>query len=486
MNLKVKFLKLSAGRPVAIMHKNTAEKSGIHVDDRISIRKKSRKIIAVVDIAVGMFEKDKIAVSTEISKELGLKENDIVEVEPASRPESISIISKKLKCKRLDEKEIKDIIQDIVENALTESEIAYFVSAIYKCGMTAREVRGLTEAIVETGKKLSLNRKIIVDKHSVGGIPGRTTPIVVSICAAAGLIMPKTSSRAITTPAGTADALETICKVDFTISEIKKIIKKTGACIVWGGSLGLAPADDKIIQVERLINLDPDEQLLASIMAKKLAMGSKLLLIEIPYGKYAKVNKKEAKKLEIKFKSLAKSFNIKVKCFIVKTSEPLGNGIGPALEIKDVISVLKRETKNSLLESRSLELSAEILEMAGKCKKRQGIFMARKILESGTAFKKFKQIINAQQGKIKNIPEAKYSHDIISTKSFKIKIIDIKKINSLARILGCPTDKMAGIYLHKHLHDKVKKREKLLTLFAESKEILNSGINFYHKNIPIK
>jgi len=486
MELKVKFLKLSAGRPVAIMHKKIAEKSSIHVDGRISIRKNSRKIIAVVDIAVGMFEKDEIAVSTEISEELHLKEGDNVEVESAPCPKSISIISKKLKCKRLDEREIKEIIQDIVENALTESEIAYFVSAIYKCGMTKKEVIGLTQAILETGKRLNLHKKIIVDKHSIGGIPGRTTPIIVSICAAAGLIMPKTSSRAITTPAGTADALETICKVDFTISEIRKIIKKTGACMVWGGSLGLAPADDKIIQVERMMNLDPNEQLLASIMAKKLAMGSKYVLIEIPYGKYAKVNKQEACNLEKKFGSLAKSFNIKVKCFIVKTSEPMGNGIGPALEIKDVISVLKRETRNSLLESRALKLSAEILEMAGKSKKGQGIALAREILESGTAFKKFQQIIQAQKGKINHIPEAKFSHIINSSKSFKIKIMDIKNLNSLARVLGCPVDKIAGIYLHKHLHDKVKKGEKLLTLFAESKALLKAGINFYHKNMPIK
>jgi thymidine phosphorylase len=238
--------------------------------------------------------------------------------------------------------------------------------------------------------------------------------------------------------------------------------------------------------VERMMNLDPNEQLLASIMAKKLAMGSKYVLIEIPYGKYAKVNKQEARNLEKKFGSLAKSFNIKVKCFIVKTSEPMGNGIGPALEIKDVISVLKRETRNSLLESRALKLSAEILEMAGKSKKGQGIALAREILESGTAFKKFQQIIQAQKGKINHIPEAKFSHIINSSKSFKIKIMDIKNLNSLARVLGCPVDKIAGIYLHKHLHDKVKKGEKLLTLFAESKALLKAGINFYHKNMPIK
>ena len=485
MQLKVKFLRLTAGRPVAILHKKISEVAGIHVDDRILIRKNTRKIIAVVDIAIGVFEKDDLAVSTEISDGLGLKEGDIVEVEIAPRPESISIISKKLKCSKLNEKEIKRVMGDIVKNALTESEIAYFISAIYKCGMTEKEVREMTKAIVETGKKLNLHKKLVVDKHSIGGIPGRTTPIVVSICAAAGLTMPKTSSRAITSPSGTADALEVICKVDFTIPEIKRIIHKTGACMVWGGSLGLAPADDKIIQVERLINLDPDEQLLASIMAKKIAMGSKFVLIEIPYGKYAKVNKKEALKLERKFKSLAKSFKIKIRCLLIKTKQPLGNGIGPALEIKDVISVLKGEKGNELLKSRALALAAEILEMSGKSRKGQGIKLASEILDSGKAFSKFKQIIQAQQGRLNGIKEARLNYIIRAKRYCKIIEIDIKKINNLARILGCPADKFSGIYLWKHLNEKIKKGDKILTFYSESKSELKEGIKFYNKNKPL-
>lgn len=485
MNLKVKFLKLSAGRPVAILHKKLADKIGIHVDDRILIRKNSKKIVAVVDIATGIFEKEDIAISTEVSEKLGLKENNIVQIEIAPRPESISIITKKLKCKRLTEPEIREVIEDIVKNALTESEIAYFVSAINNCGMSMKEIVEMTKAIVETGKRLNLRKKVIVDKHGIGGIPGKTTPIIVSISAAAGLIMPKTSSRAITTPAGTADALETICKVDFTIPEIKKIIKKTGACMVWGGSLGLAPADDKIIQVERLLNLDPEAQLLASIMAKKLAAGSKYILIEIPYGKYAKIKKKDALRLKKKFNILGKSFNVKIKCLALRTEQPLGNGIGAALEIKDVISVLKRENSCFLLEKRALLLSSQILEMAGKVKKGEGMKTALEILNSGKAFKKFLQIIKAQKGNLNHIKEARLKHVIHAKSSNKIFEIDVKKINSLARILGCPADKFSGIYLWKHAGERVTKGEKILTLYSESETELKEGIKFYRKNNPI-
>jgi AMP phosphorylase len=484
MELKIKFMKWSAGRPVAILHKKIAERAGIHVDDRIIIRRNSHSIISVVDTAVGMISESEIGVSTEISSGLGLKEGDIVHVDLSLRPESVSLIAKKMECKRLSEKEVREIISDIVKNALTETEIAYFVSAVNLCGMTTNEIKSMIKSIVETGKTLNLGKRIVVDKHSIGGIPGRTTPIVVAICAAAGLIMPKTSSRAITSPSGTADALEVICRVDFTISEIKKIIKKTGACMVWGGSLGLAPADDKIIQVERLLNLDPESQLLASILAKKIAMGSKYILIEIPFGKNAKVNRKEALHLRGKFELLGKSFNLKLKCLMVETDEPAGNGIGPALEIRDVISVLKRESSCYNIESRSLSLAAEILELAGKSKKNQGMKLATSILNSGKAFDKFLEIINAQDGDINHIPVAKFSHDIFADKNSKIKEIDIKKINQLARVLGCPANKAAGIYLWKHKRDKIHQKEKILTLYSDSEIELREAIKFYKKSKP--
>lgn len=321
--------------------------------------------------------------------------------------------------------------------------------------------------------------------NSIGGIPGRTTPIVVSICACTGLKIPKTSSRAITTPAGTADAMETICKVDFDVPEMKKIVNKTNACLVWGGALGLAPADDKIIQIERVLNLDPESQLLASIMAKKISVGAKYVIIDIPYGKTAKVSLKQALRLKRKFEILGRHFNMKVKGVLSESLEPLGNGIGPALEIIDVIKVLRRDDKCYHLEKKSLELSAELLELTGKAKKGKGYELAKKILDSGEAFKKFKQIIQAQKGSLNRINKFKLSANIKAKKSGKIFSIDIKKINLIAKAAGCPTDKFSGLYLHKHLNNPVKKGEKTITIFSDSKERLNSAINQFNKTKPI-
>lgn len=485
MRLKVKILKISAGRPVAILHRQFAENTSIHVDDRIFIEKENKKLAAVVDIAVGILKEDEIALSSEIIKPMNLKENDSVNIEIAPKPESLEYIHKKLSCKKLSKEEIKEIIKDITKNNLTEAEIAYFIAGVYRCGMNMRETAELTESIITTGKRLNLKGKI-ADKHSIGGIPGRTTPIIVSICACTGLIIPKTSSRAITTPAGTADCLETICKVDFSISEIKKIIKKTNACLVWGGSLNLAPADDKIIQVERLLNLDPESQLLASIIAKKIAVGSKYVLIDIPCGKNAKVTRSEAIQLDKKFKELGKYFNIKIGCSIKETPEPLGNGIGPALEMRDVIKVLTSQDDCYKLKSRSLELSGQLLELTGKAKKNQGLVLARKILESGKALQKFKQIIKAQNGNINAcFNKPKFSHNIISEKSGMLKEIKIKDINTVARMAGCPLSKFAGIYLYKHLNEKIHKGEKLLTIYSESEAELKEAIKHYNKSKPI-
>lgn len=478
-------MKLFAGRPVVILNKKFAENSSIHVDERVSVKKGSRRIVAVVDVASGIVREDEIITSIEVVTALGLKEKEVVMIEPAIKRRSVELIYKKLTGHRLEREEIDEIIRDIVDNSLTEAEIAYFISAVFKCGMSIEEIVNMTESIVKNGKTLGLKGEI-ADKHSIGGVPGRTTPIVVSICAAAGLTIPKTSSRAITSPAGTADALEVICKVNFKDSEIKNIIKKAGACMVWGGSLNLSPADDKIIQVEKLLSLDPEPQLLASILAKKISVGAKYVLIDIPYGDGAKVNYEEALSLGKKFVEIGKHFNLKIKCSLNHVKEPLGNGIGPSLEIIDVIKILKREDSCYLLEKRALELAGELLELAGKVQKGKGLEKAKEILESGKAFEKFKQIIIAQQGEIDGIPRAKYSLDLKSDFNGEIKFMDIKKINSMARILGCPMDKYSGIYLYKHLNDKVKNGEKIATLYSESEIELKEAANFFKKNSLVK
>ncbi len=402
-------------------------------------------------------------------------------------PKSMEFIKKKLNNQHLSKKEIHTIIKDIVENSLSEAEIALFVVAMYKYGMTLKEIVYLIEAILETGDKLNLKNKYLVDKHSIGGIAGnRTTPIIVSICTSAGLIMPKSSSRAITSAAGTADVIETIAKVDFSMKQLKKIVKKTNGCMIWGGGLGMVPADSKIIHVEKQLSIDPESQLIASIMAKKLAVGSKYIVIDIPYGRSAKVTKQKALQLKKKFEEIGKYFKKKLKVILTDGSQPMGMGVGPALELKDVIEVLDPQKQGPKdLEDKSVLLAGILLELTKKAKKGKGEDMARKILSSGKAFEKFKEIIKAQKGSLKEIQEAKFKRIIFSKKQGKIVRIHNKKINSLARVTGCPKDKFAGLRIYISLQDKVKKGDKLLTIYAESKSRLNEAVRFYKEIKPI-
>jgi AMP phosphorylase len=488
MELKIKLLKWSAGLPVAMLNKKTAEKIGVHTKERISIKTKTKEIHTILDTIVGLVKNNEIAVSSEIQKRLSLKNNQKVEVILASSPKSLKYIKLKLNKKVLSEKQINEIIKDVVNNSLSEAEIALFVSAMYRHGMNKKETIYLINAILKSGNKLKLKNKFIVDKHSIGGIPGnRTTPLVVSICAATGLMMPKTSSRAITSAAGTADVIETIAQIDFSIKELEKIVKKTNACMVWGGGLGMVPADSKIIQIEKILKIDPEAQLLASIMSKKLAVGSKYILIDIPYGKSAKVNKQKALKLKKKFEYLGKHFKRKLKVVLTKGSEPIGNGIGPVLETIDILKILDPKQQGpDDLEKKSVFLAGELLEMTGKAKKNNGEKLAKEILDSGKAFEKFKEIIKAQNGNLKKLAPAKFKKEIKSKKSGKIKHIDNKKINSLARSAGCPMDKSAGLYLHVHVGTKVKRNQKILTIYAESKSRLKQAIKFYKKEKPIR
>ncbi|MCX6749463.1 MAG: thymidine phosphorylase [Candidatus Pacearchaeota archaeon] len=491
MLLKVKIKEWSAGIPVVMLSKGAAMNLGLQAQEMIiieTISKNPLETTAVLDIVDGELKNDEIIPSSEVLAKLHLKKNQKVDVNIAPVPKSVELIKKKLGNKRLSKSEIDQIIIDIVKDRLSEPEIALFVAAMYKVGTNSRETVDMINAIIKTGNRLSLKDKFIVDKHSVGGVAGnRTTPIVVSICAAAGLTFPKTSSRAITSAAGTADVMETIMQIDFTIKELKKILKKTKAFIVWGGGMGIAPADSKIIKVEKALNIDPKSQLLASIMSKKFAVGSKYILIDIPYGETAKIQtKRKAEILKGKFDALGEHFHRTLKSVITDGSQPIGNGVGPALELMDILKVLnQRKSSPKDLEKKSLFLAGNLLEMTGKAKKGEGIQMAEKILYSGKAFKKFKQIVKAQHGNLNKIKYAKLKRDIFADRGGKIKVIDNKKINNLARVAGSPVDKSAGVYLYYHVDDVVKKGDKILTIYSETKPRMKEAVKFFRENAPI-
>src|SRR3989338_2115455 len=210
---------------------------------------------------------------------------------------AINAIRKKLLGKKLTYKEIYAIMDEISKEKLGDVLTTYFAASGYSKGFSNEELYYLTRAMVETGEKLTFPG-IVADKHSIGGVPGtRTTPIVVAIVAACGFKIPKSSSRAITTPDGTADDMEVLAPVILSKEQIYEVIEKTNGCIVWGGGFKIAPADDIIIQVEKPLLFESFDKVLVSIMAKKIAFGSNHIVIDLPYGKHVKVHALEDAKI---------------------------------------------------------------------------------------------------------------------------------------------------------------------------------------------
>jgi putative thymidine phosphorylase len=371
----------------------------------------------------------------------------------------------------LTKKEIDQVVWDVVHNKLSDIELTYFVSACYTKAMSNKETILLTKAMAEQGQTLDMKIKPVIDKHCIGGVPGnRTTMILVPMIAAAGFTIPKTSSRSITSPAGTADTMEVIANVSFPLNKMKSIVKKTKGCIIWGGALNLAPADDKIIKVERPLGIDAESQLLASILAKKLSVSSTHILIDIPVGPGAKVkNRQAALILKRQFETIGKKLKRHVRVIITDGSQPIGNGIGPALEARDVLRVLTRHIKRPIdLEKKCVMMVGEIFGMLGI---KNGMDKAQKILDCGKAYDKMKEIIKAQSGNPNIEPHeiklARFRYVVKAKKSGVIRRIDNETISHMARVAGAPNSKGAGIYLFKHVGDKVKKGDKLFKIYSK-------------------
>lgn len=400
--------------------------------------------------------------------------------------EAREIIKKKLAGKKLTYREIYAVMDQIAKKRLGDVLTTYFVASDYANGFTKQELYDFTKAMVETGETLHF-KGIVADKHSIGGIPGtRTTLIVVPIVAAAGFTIPKSSSRAITTPGGTADDMEVLAPVELSKKRIYEVVKETNACIVWGGSFKIAPADDVMITVEETLMHESYDKILISIMAKKVAFGSNHVVIDLPYGKTVKVpTLKDAQVIKEKFEYLARKFDIKIKVLIHKTDQPAGRGIGPILETREALRVLQQKKERPLdLEVRSLHLAGNLLDLCledtNKSLQEQikkeygnGIGWATYILQRGLAFKKMQQIIKAQGGDSKldseDLKPGKYSLKVVAKQAGKVEGIRSKNATVVAKVLGAPNVKGAGIYLEKKIGESVKKGDVLYILYTEEK-----------------
>lgn len=471
--LKVRRLSLDTGREnVAVIsrHSPALRAEVFRAFSRVELRNNGRMILATLIMTDDdrMVGRDEIGLAEPAFRRFEAPEGALALVTPARPPESLDYVRQKIAGKALDPAQVTAIIQDIAHYRYSDMEIAAFLigSASF---LTTDELLALTGAMSGVGTKLTWNGKAIVDKHCIGGIPGnRTSMIVVPIVAAHGLTIPKTSSRAITSPAGTADTMAVLARVELSVDEMKAVVAKCNGCLVWGGRVNLSPADDILISVERPLSIDTREQMVASIISKKLAAGSTHLLLDIPVGEGAKVsNATEAMRLRKLFEHVGDHFGIKVDVITTDGSQPIGRGIGPVLEARDVMAVLANDPSAPQdLKEKSIYLAGLLLENDPELRGGRGVDRARELLESGAALAKMNQIIEAQ-GAVKAPPTlGTLVHEVKSRAAGTIQRIDCLRVNRLARIAGAPVDAGAGIDLLHRKGDRVREGDVLYRIHA--------------------
>lgn len=449
------------------LNKADADDIGIHASGRVTIRCRKKSIAAIVNTTTSV-RRGFIGVNEEVRHLLGLKQNYIVDVEIAIFPKSLQFIHNKLTGRRLGYDEVSEIVKDVVQGNLNENEISAFITALSMQGLDLDEATGLALAMVDTGKQLNLRKKTIVDKHSIGGVPGdKTTLLVVPIVAAMGLTIPKVSSRAITSAGGTADRAEVLMPVDLKISEMERIVKKSNGCIVWGGSLELAPADDIFVRSEYSLYIDP--LLLPSIMSKKKAVNATHLVIDIPTGRGSKMQTvAESDFLAKELIELGRRLGIHTHCVLTTGEKPIGFALGPGLEAREALSVLMNASQVPDLVDKVCHIAGSIFEMVGK---KSGYQLARDVLRSGKAEQKMREIIGLQGGnpkiRIGDFEIGQEKKEVKAKKSGQVLSMDNVGLIEIARAAGAPKDKGAGIMFSKKVGDKVRVGDTIYTVYAE-------------------
>ena len=408
---------------------------------------------------------------------LAVKEGDYISLSHLKLVTSLRYVRSKIHGNEINAQEFQEIITDIVAGKYSNIHLASFITACARDNLSIKEIIDLTQAMIQTGDRLIWDYPIVMDKHSVGGIPGnRTTPIVVAIVAAAGLIIPKTSSRAITSPAGTADTLETMTPVDLSVAKMREVVNKEGGCFAWGGSINLSPADDIIISVERPLD---------SVLSKKAAAGATHVVIEMPVGPTAKIrSEKTFLKLQEYFIIVGKAVGLNIKVLRTDGIQPLGVGIGPALEARDILSILRNEQNTSLedLKNKALDIAGCLLEFGGKVPSAKGRELANEILKDGTAFKKFLAICEAQGG-FREPSTAAYTYDVVAAHDGIVTKIDNRNLAMVAKLAGAPHDPAAGIEFFARQGMRVEIGQLLYRIHAEAKGELVYSLS-YALSIP--
>ncbi len=458
---------------VAYLHRHCPlyQTEGFRALSKLEIAADGKTILATLNIIEDdqLLSPNQLGLSTSAFAQLGLAEGCAVSVSQPPPVHSMKSVRAKIAGERLSQAEYHAICQDIVAHRYAKEELAAFLVSSAQSGMDREEVLFLTNAMTDTGQHINWDEPMVVDKHCIGGVPGnRTTMIITPIVAAYGLLMPKTSSRAITSPAGTADTMEVLAEVNLTMETLRHIVHQERACLAWGGTANLAPVDDILISVERPLNLDSQGQMIASILSKKLAAGATHLLLDIPVGPHAKVtNMRDAIQLRKLFEYVALHTGLHMEVVITDGSQPIGKGIGPVLEARDVMQVLSNDPKAPAdLREKSLQLAGRILEFHPDVRGGSGYHLARDILESGRALEKMNRIIK-RQGKKEALTVGHLVIEVKSKHKGLIKAIDNLIMSRIAHVAGAPLNPGAGIDVAHKLGESVHKGDILYRVHTE-------------------
>jgi thymidine phosphorylase len=436
---------------------------------------KQREISGILNFCERpLLETDEIGLSNVAFSDLGLPTGAAIKAQLAASPISVDHVRRKLHGDRLERSDFDAILEDVVARRYSKPELSMFVLSCALRNLDDQEIADFTMSMVESGSSLRFDSKIVADKHCIGGVPGnRTTMILVPILVSLGLTVPKTSSKAITSAAGTADTMAVLAEVDLSAERLHHVVDQVGGCIAWGGALDLAPADDILITVERPMQVDTEAQMVASILAKKRTAGASHALIDIPLGPSTKIRTtRQAEELTGLFNRIGRVVGLDVDVITTAAHGPIGRGIGPRLEAIDVLAVLRGEPDAPEdLREKSLFLAGRILERTGSVPDACGYKTAREALDSGRAALALEAIIEAQ-GAVDLPPIAAFRAIVESRREGRIQSVDCLGTNRIAKLAGSPAHPSAGVKCLHRVGDVVRNDEPLFEIHAQSRSQL--------------
>ena len=466
---------------IVMLNAEQADKYWIKNGDKISLIRKREEFVVDVALTDKYVQANEIWVTNDFLEEYPIMHGDTVLVSfVKNNPLSMQAIRKKLLWKKITDEEIDAIIEDIKDNKIHELVLAYYVATSFFYKSDMHELAYTTKATAYTGDMYRFPG-LVAGKYCIWWVPGNeTTMIVIPILASLGITVPKTFSKAITSPAATGECVNVLMDIEFDKQEVIRLTDKVWACLVWNEKLNLAPVNDRIIKVSSPLGMEPYARMISSIMAKNYAMGINHCLIDIPMWPTAKVaSMKDAKRVANRFKEIWEYLWIKMDVQITDGSQPIGRWIWACLQAREALRILQQyKVRSEDLEKKAIFLASRILVL---CWKAPNMGNAKKLvnnqLSSWEARKKMQEIIKAQNWdpniKSEDIQLGKFSHDVIAEKDCIITKVDMRHLNTMVRWLWAPKEYQAGIYLHKKLWDKIKKWEVIYTMYSPSANKLN-------------